>query len=42
MHFTQRRKENKAVLLCESLHLVSQLTDLPEIVYFFTASRALG
>jgi hypothetical protein len=35
----RRRKENKAVVLCESLRLGRQLTDLREIVHFFTASE---
>ena len=36
----RRRKENKAVVLCESLRLGPALRD--EIVYFFTASCAVA
>jgi hypothetical protein len=36
----RRRKENKPVVLCESLRLGPALRD--EIVYFFTASYAVG
>jgi hypothetical protein len=36
----RRRKENKAVVLCESLRLAPALRD--EVVYFFTASQRAG